>query len=188
MTIVEQWKPIVGYEGLYEVSSQGQVKSLDRICLDRNGLAKKFKGRTRLISIKQNKHGCYAVVRLSVKGQFKTHTRYVAHLVLEAFVGPRPIEAECCHCDGNSLNNNANNLRWGTPKENSCDKYKHGTVLWGSKNHQAKLTEEQVIEIRKKYVCNSKYKTNSKELAAEYGVRSGTIGRIVRRERWQHLP
>ena len=188
MTIVEQWKPVVGCEGLYEVSSQGQVKSLDRICLDKNGLAKKFKGRTLSIVIKKNKYGCYAVVRLPVKGQFKANNRYVAHLVLEAFVGPRPIKAECCHCDGNSLNNNADNLRWDTPKENSRDKYEHGTVLWGSKNYQAKLTEEQVIEIRKKYVCNSKYKTNSKELAAEYGVDSQTIGKIVRRERWQHLP
>ena len=187
MTIVEQWKPVVGYEGLYEVSNLGQVQSLDRTCHDKNGLAKKFKGKV-LANIKKiNTYGEYYIIRLPRKTGGHMNA-YVAHLVLEAFVGPRPIKAECCHCDGNSLNNNADNLRWGSPKENSRDKYEHGTVLWGSKNHQAKLTEEQVIEIRKKYVCNSKYKTNSKELAAEYGVDSQTIGKIVRRERWQHLP
>ena len=52
MTIVEQWKPVVGYEGLYEVSNLGQVQSLDRTCHDKNGLAKKFKGKV-LANIKK---------------------------------------------------------------------------------------------------------------------------------------
>ena len=52
MSIIEQWKPVVGYEGLYEVSDQGRVGSLDRICRDKNGLAKKFKGKI-LVNIKK---------------------------------------------------------------------------------------------------------------------------------------
>lgn len=100
----------------------------------------------------------------------------------------RPEGMECCHCDGNSLNNAVSNLRWGTPQENTYDKYRHGTILWGSKNHQAKLTEQQVIEIREKYVRYSKYKNNSKDLAIEYNTNTQNIGKIIRHQRWQHLP
>lgn len=188
MSTIEEWRPIAGYEGLYEVSDQGRVRSLDRVCQDKNGLAKRFKGKILSASIKQNEYGRYAVVGLPLRSTHGKSNRYVAHLVLEAFGGSRPEGMECCHCDGNSLNNNASNLRWGSPKENSNDKYQHGTVLWGSRNHRARLTEEQVIEIRRKYVRSSRYKTNSKELAAEYGVSIQLIGRIVRRERWRHIP
>lgn len=187
MSIIEEWRPIAGYEGLYEVSNQGRVRSLDRICQDKNGLAKRFKGRILSASIKQNEYGCYAVVGLPSANASGRTSRYVAHLVLEAFGGPRPAGMECCHCDGDSLNNNANNLRWGTPKENSLDKYSHGTVLWGSKNHQARLTEPQVLEIRAKYIRYSKTKSNSRQLAEEYGVGIQVIGKIVRRERWRHI-
>ena len=187
MSIIEEWKPVVGHEGLYEVSDQGRVRSLDRICRDKNGLAKKFKGRAMTCSVRQNQYGRYAIVGLPAKNKQGKKSRYVAHLVLEAFDQPRPLGMECCHCDGNSLNNQANNLRWATPKENTLDKYSHGTVLWGSKNHQAKLTEQQVIEIRQKYMRYSKYKTNSKELAKEYDTSTQQIGKIVRRERWCHL-
>jgi hypothetical protein len=187
MTIVEQWKPVVGYEGFYEVSNLGRVKSLDRVCHDKNGLAKRFKGRFLTCTVKADTHSKYLVVKLgSVYGQ-SSKTRYVAHLVLEAFERPRPDGMECCHCDGNSLNNQFSNLRWDTPQKNTLDKYKHGTILWGSKNHQAQLKEDQVLEIRAKYVRYSRYKSNSKELADEYGVNIQVIGKIVRRERWKHV-
>jgi hypothetical protein len=187
MSIIEEWRPVVGYEGLYEVSDQGRVRSLDRVLRDKNGLLKRFKGKILSASIKQNKYGRYAVVGLPSINVSGTTNRYIAHLVLESFGGPRPAGMECCHCDGDSLNNNANNLRWGTPKENSLDKYNHGTVLWGSKNHQARLTETQVLEIRGKYIRYSKTKSNSRQLAEEYGVDMQAIGKIVRRERWNHI-
>jgi len=187
MNIVEQWKPVVGYEGLYEVSNLGRVKSLDRVCCDKNGLAKRFKGKILAGTIKKNAHGQYLVVRLGAISGCGPKMRYIAHLVLETFDKPRPVGMECCHCDGNSLNNEFANLRWGTPKENTLDKYKHGTILWGSKNHQAQLKENQVSEIRAKYIKYPNGTSNSRRLANEYKVNIQVIGKIVRRERWRHV-
>jgi len=174
--MIEEWRPVVGYEGLYEVSNLGRVRSLDRALRDKNGLVKRFKGKILKNIIKKNPYGIYLVVRLPKDGGHVN--RYIAHLVLESFTGARPAGTECCHCDGNSLNNQINNLRWDTPKENTKDKYKHGTVLIGDKNHQTKLSDQQVMEIRSKYIRESKYKTNSAELAIEYGVSRGTINQI----------
>ena len=187
MSIIEEWRPVLGYEGLYEVSDQGRVRSLDRALRDKNGLLKRFKGKILSISIRKNKYGQYAIVGLPLLDGDRNRTRYVAHLVLESFDCARPAGMECCHCDGNSLNNKIDNLRWGTPRENTNDKYKHGTILWGSKNHQARLTEAQVLEIREKYIRYSKTKSNSRQLAEEYGVDMQAIGKIIRRERWNHI-
>jgi hypothetical protein len=186
MSMIEEWRPVSGHEGLYEVSNLGRVKSLDRELPDKNGILKRFQGKVLKNILKKNLHGSYMIVRLPKTGGGHSN-RYVAHLVLEAFDCPRPNGMECCHCDGNSLNNNIDNLRWGTPKENSNDKYEHGTILWGSKNHQAKLAEHQVIEIRGKYTCHPSGTASYRELANQYGVPTQLIGRIVRRERWRHI-
>lgn len=186
MSIIEQWKPVVGYEGLYEVSDQGRVRSLDRICRDKNGLAKKFKGKI-LVNIKKiNTYGEYYIVRLPRKGGGHVNA-YVAHLVLEAFGSSRPSGMQCCHCDGNSLNNTAINLRWATPADNTKDKYLHGSILWGSKNHRAKLNEQQVIEIRSRYIQYSQTQSNSRQLADEFNINIGTIRNIVKGGAWSFL-
>ena len=186
MLIIEQWKPIVGHEGMYEVSDHGRVRSLDRICHDKNGLAKRFKGKV-LINIKKiNTYGEYYIVRLPVKTGGHVNA-YVAHLVIEAFSGPRPNGMQCCHCDGNSLNNSVANLRWSTPVDNAKDKYLHGTILWGSKNHRSKLNEQQVLEIRSRYVRHSQTKSNSKQLANEFNISPGTVTSIARGSAWSFL-
>lgn len=72
----------------------------------------------------------------------RKHDRYVHHLVLEAFRGPRPSPAhECRHLDGNPLNNCVENLAWGTQHENRIDQHRHGRLCF-------KLTDAQVREIR----------------------------------------
>jgi hypothetical protein len=187
MSIIEEWRPVVGYEGLYEVSDQGRVRSLDRTCHDKNGLAKKFKGKILKNIKKVNTYGQYYVVRLPRKANDGHFNAYVAHLVLEAFICLRPKGMECCHCDGNSLNNCVSNLRWDTPAENTKDKYLHGNILWGTRNHQAKLNEQQVREIRSKYRFYSSRASNAKQLSQEYGVTTGTITRIARGDAWSYL-
>lgn len=187
MSIIEEWRPIAGYEGLHEVSDQGRVRSLDRALRDKNGLLKKFKGRVLKNIKKVNTYGQYHIVRLPWKIKSGHFNAYVAHLVLEAFCGARPKGMECCHCDGNSLNNCATNLRWATPIDNTKDKYLHGTILWGASNHRAKLNEQQVHEIRDKYICYSSNKSNARQLAQEYGVTAGTITTIARGDAWSYL-
>ncbi|MDE2095631.1 MAG: HNH endonuclease [Patescibacteria group bacterium] len=72
----------------------------------------------------------------------------VHRLVLEAFIGPCPPGMECRHLNGNRSDNRLENLCWGTRIENVEDKRKHGTILRGEMNPNAKLTADTVIQIR----------------------------------------
>jgi thymidylate synthase ThyX len=113
----ECWRPVVGWVSWYEVSDQGRVKRIaggqgvhpDRGCKKPSAI--------------DNGH---AVVSLNRPGC--QEVRLVHQLVLEAFVGPCPAGMEGCHNDGNGLNNNVANLRWGTPRSNADDRIKHGVV------------------------------------------------------------
>ena len=73
----------------------------------------------------------------------------VHRLILEAFVGPCPDGHQACHVNGNRFDNRPANLRWGTSRENNLDRLAHGTMPIGSRNGKAKLTTEQVAEMRK---------------------------------------
>lgn len=115
----EIWKPVLGYEGLYEVSSLGRVKSLDRVVHRKNGV---WHLSGRILSpayCKDSKCPTYItpVVILTKNGVGKVHK--VAPLVCAAFHGYRPEGYQCMHLDGNPKNNNADNLSWGTIHENS---------------------------------------------------------------------
>lgn len=67
---------------------------------------------------------------------------YVHRTVCELFNGPAPNEKQCRHLDGNKYNNHASNLMWGTVKENSHDKFVHGTVLFGEKKFNGKTNKK----------------------------------------------
>lgn len=129
METTESWRPVVGFEGLYEVSDQGRVRSLDRVTTGRWGAAA-YRGRM-LLPDRNNPDG-YERVTLQRAG--KRIRRAVHHLVLEAFVGPRPDEAEACHGDGDPANNVASNLRWDTHSANIRDKRAHGTDYYACRD------------------------------------------------------
>ena len=124
MSASEEWRPVVGYEGSYEVSDMGRVRSLDRTT-DRG---RKWKGRMMSPSALQN---CYLVVTLWRDGSQRTPL--VHRLVLEAFAGPQPELHESLHRNGGRQDNRAANLRWGTHAENQRDQIKHGTHAKASK-------------------------------------------------------
>lgn len=118
----EEWRPVVGWEGLYEVSDQGRVRSLDRAVVDCRGTVRGLKGRILRPKSHPAGHQFLSLSRAGVKG-----TRWVHHLVLECFTGPRPAGLECLHDDGNPKNNCASNLSWGTRGANIQDSIRHGT-------------------------------------------------------------
>lgn len=122
----ELWLPIRGYEGLYEVSSLGRVRSLDREIEHPTAGIVHRKGKV-LAQNPLNKDG-YLGVGLNKGGTKKK--RSVHTLVLEAFVGPRPEGQQACHNDGNNTNNRVENLRWDTPRENVADIKRHGRNRW----------------------------------------------------------
>ena len=109
----EIWKDVVGYEGYYQVSNLGRVRSLDRIAS--NG--RKIKGK--ILSTKVNTPPYYPRVSLSVNGKMKLVQ--VHRLVAQAFVyNPDPEhKTQVGHKDESRTNNRADNLEWVTPKENS---------------------------------------------------------------------
>lgn len=123
---MSEWRPIPGYEGSYEVSDLGEVRSLDRLT-DRG---RNWRGR--VMSPAPMPSG-YQIVTLWRDG--KQRTALVHRLVLEAFVGPPAPGQEVRHYDGNPANNALENLAWGTHAENEADKIAHGTHPHASKTH-----------------------------------------------------
>lgn len=120
----ELWNPIKDFEKYYEVSSLGEVKSLDRTVGYRiKGTTRRMKGKK--MKQKMDKFG-YMNVCLC-KGNKKFFPR-VHLLVASAFNGERPDGLVCAHLDGNKLNNTPENLQWVTAKENESHKWIHGTM------------------------------------------------------------
>lgn len=118
----ETWKDIPGYEGHYQVSDSGFVRSVDREVPTSDGKIKRLRGV--LLRHGQTQQG-YRIVNLSLEGNTKMHT--VHSLVMLAFVGPRPFDREICHGPGGIGDNAITNLRYGTHIENERDKLRDGT-------------------------------------------------------------
>ena len=112
---IEEWKPIEGFEGLYEVSNFGKVKSCNRYA-DNHG-KKQFRPE-RILKAYQNKAG-YKQVALSKNGKVLMQT--VHRLVANAFIPNPDNKAEVDHIDTNTSNNCAWNLRWVTRSENGMN-------------------------------------------------------------------
>lgn len=121
----EIWKEVPGYEGLYEVSDLGRVRSLDRVTEFNDGRVRKFKGR--LLTGSVGSHG-YWMISLYKDGQSVKRTTH--DLVLTAFEGPRPEGYVGCHFDGDKSNNKAENLRWDTYANNMHDSVRQGAHYW----------------------------------------------------------
>lgn len=122
-TSPEEWRPVPGFEGKYEVSDHGRVKSLDRLYTD--SLGRTYARRGRMLALRSEKKTGYKVCDLTVGSGHKTSR--VHRLVLAAFVGPCPDGMLACHNNGDPSDNRLANLRWDTQSENMYDKRKHGT-------------------------------------------------------------
>ena len=176
--IIERWLPVPGWEGCYEVSDQGRVRSLDRKrpCQFKDNRIYRGQMLTPLL------HGS-GYRQVSLKDNGRTNVYFIHRLVILAFVGSAPREDyQCAHNDGNKDNNALENLRWATRSENNQDKNKHGTSPRGSRNPNNKLTEEDVKMIRLLYV-----RGNQGQLAELYGVTQSAISHIVRRRVWAYI-
>ena len=123
----ETWRPVVGYEGYYEGSSHGRVRSLDREILTSHGRKRFYRGQP----IRQLVIHYYARIGLTKNG---VTTKWCVHrLVCEAFHCPKPFaEAVVRHLNGKHTDNRPENLTWGTRAENSADMVRHGNAYWGN--------------------------------------------------------
>src|SRR3990167_8620194 len=135
----EQWRPVVGYEDMYEISSFGNVRGLDRIikrCKCGEPLVYKNARPIKWI-IRSDGYPRVSLSRDNKYRQFLVH-----RLVLETFVGKAPKGTEGGHENGIRNDPRLSNLRWDTRPNNHYDRWAHGTM------NLAKLTEKQARSIK----------------------------------------
>ena len=174
-TMQETWKDIPGFEGMYQASDQGRIKSLDRLVGHNFGGMKALKGRIMQLSTLP---GGYKIVALRKGGQ--THKCRVARLVLSAFVGqPDPGDA-ACHKDNDPRNNSLENLRWDTYAGNEADKVAAGTDNACERNGMAVLDCDAVASIRHRLAGGQ----SGRSLAEAHGVSPSTISAIKSGRTW----
>ena len=170
------WKSIPGYEGSYEVSSLGEVRSLTRR-VRINGGTRETKGVLLRHKIIKGGYHCVALCRDS-----RRITRTVHSLVMEAFVGPRPSGYQVAHEDDCGAHNSLGNLAYKTVGDNHLDKIKRGRTARGSTINTSKLVESQVVSMREERMAGA----GVVELAEKYGVSTVAVSKICLGQNWKY--
>lgn len=169
----ESWKPVRGYEGLYEVSDMGRVRAL--FC------AGNFHKPGRILKPWITRNG-YIQIHLMRPGE-KRKGVCIHRLMLEAFVGPRPEGCEVRHLNGQRSNNVLSNLSWGTHKQNSEDSRRLGTMAIGERAGCSKLAENDVVIIREWYGLGIPIYI----IASVFEIDRTSVWQIATRKSWRHL-
>ncbi|WP_295677299.1 NUMOD4 domain-containing protein [uncultured Empedobacter sp.] len=175
---METWKDIKGYEGLYQVSDSGNVRSLDRRYS--NGKGECFrKGK---VLQKMHVSSGYHAVGLYLNKVLRQHL--VHRLVSVAFIKNTNNNACVNHIDGIKTNNTVENLEWCSHSENTIHAFKIKLILptSGIINGMSKLTEKDVLEIRA-----IGENLTQKEVCEIYNVSRNTIYNIINRRSWTHI-
>jgi len=164
----EEWRPVVGWKGIYEVSSEGRV---------RNALARSGSKVGRLRKLRPDQRGGYLHVLLKRQGRLKLC--YVHVLVAEAFIGPRKKGVEVDHIDGVRTNNARHNLQYVTHAENVRLAAVQGA--YAGRRPQAKITAKDVVRIRKMW---KRGRTN-REIGVAFKLGYKAVSDVVHRRSWE---
>lgn len=176
----EIWKPIIGYEGLYEISNYGDVKSLEKQRkMPQNRGIKIYK--ETILKLCKNNRG-YLYVTLRNNGKSKKFT--VHRLVALHFIENSNNFLEVMHLDNNPLNNYYLNLKWGTHKDNMSHKVKSNRQIKGESVKISKLKNHDIIDIRNTY---KNKELNQYQLASKYNVTQSVIHDIIKFKSWKHI-
>ena len=178
---MEIWKDIQGYEGLYQVSNYGRVKSLERKVKSKGGFRKVSE---RILKPMVTSYGYRAVSFYNPNNKkYKIH-----RLVVQAFLNNPNNYEQVNHIDGDKTNNHVDNLEWCSHEMNMQHAHKTGLKnmkhLTGHNHPNSKLTDKDVKEIREKYIPKI---YTLKKLAEEYGVDYSVIHKIIKRKNWKHI-
>lgn len=167
---IEEWRAIPGWEGCYEASSMGRIRSLVR-----GGKHRQYGGGEIQPIPTSNGYLCVNLKKIGTRKQYTVH-----RLVLLAFRGAPPLSSDGCHQNGNRQDNRIENLRWDTRKANIADKVLHGTQQIGERNGNAKVTADIVRQMRES--------TKSiREIALEFCVSETSAASICKGKSWKHV-
>lgn len=176
---MEDWRDVFGYNGIYQVSNKGNVRSLTHYCEGRKGSGKQT-GRV----LKQRKsHKGYLRVSLSLnKKRFNTGTH---RLVALAFIDNPLNKPQVNHINGIKDDNRVENLEWCTNRENQLHAIKNKLVKYnyGQKHHNSKLTDKEVLNVRR---LNEIGFTN-KELSEDYNISKTAMSNILRKITYKNV-
>lgn len=182
----EDWRPILGYEEIYEVSNRGRVRSLDRSVRHKNGVVRRYPSRV-LVPIKnvmQKRNGferSYYVFNLAKLGKV---TKLLLHRLFAIAFIPNPLNLpEIDHVNGDSLDNRIENLNWVSSGENVRRSFHQGLRSRhrrGENSPLACLTNASAIEIYRR--CQTE---SDEELALAFNVSKSAINNIRYKHRWK---
>jgi len=171
---MEIWKDIKGYEGLYQVSSEGRIKSIKRRNRKKDKILK--------LECRARHYGA-CLYKKNIPKYWGVH-----RLVAGAFIPNIQNKPFVCHKDGIPKNNNIDNVYWGTSSENAFDAVRHGThpglLNKGENGGQAKLKEVEVIKIKKLYATDN---YSQYELGRMFNISRSSIEDIICGRTWKHL-
>jgi hypothetical protein len=170
----EIWKDILNYEGLYQASTFGKIKSLKRN--NTNG---------KILKPFLNSNG-YLYITLSKNGKCKNFK--IHKIIASTFIGePTFDKKEIRHLNGNRFDNNSSNLKYGNRSEQMKDRIKHGTHFQpdnkGSKQWLSKLMDSDILEI----IDLIKLGWSDTKIAIKYNVCRQTINGIRNHKTWRHV-
>lgn len=172
----ERWLAVPGYEGLYEVSSTGLIRSLART-VTRRGRSARLGGVLLRQPLNDSGYPCVTLWREGVPKKERVH-----RIVALAFHGEPPTaQHEVAHGDGTRTNNAAENLRWATRAENVADAIRHGTAHMRERHHMAKLDSARVAEVRRLAAAG----LGSNEISRRVGVSRQSVRDVVAGRTWR---
>lgn len=180
----EEWRDIPGYEGLYQVSNLGNVRSMSRVQRNKKLGTTYFRqqrGRQRIL--RKNKRLGYIYVDLwNISGR----THRVHRLVAKAFLTPDKSRPDVNHKNGDKTDNRLENLEWCTKSENAQHAIETGLRKnqYGQESNLAKLKEHEVLNIISDYESGM---GTQKQIGLKYGISQSHVSLILKGKSWQHI-